>query len=346
MRNCQLFLSLSVMAAVLSGCGGNGGGDSAFNPASDVDLVFSTFDLEDVPGKPANLEHTRFYDPYRALEPADADDTTSKALATALRNHLDALLGHTRNDADTGLSRVRNPLDLMNQVIASTEVDNFNAGRQYISGLIDRGVAGTYNSRANGASIRFTDQAATSDGAPLANRQWIFDTLYWNYTPQAADGSEGFEKVFRVIQYVARSHDGDDTAATQQLTSLTSSSQFDAVPFSSEGYNAPELTIASFASRTLGELELRQDFVMAKTDTLFLKDSGVNLDPDTPDCIRVELDYPLSEVRLYSSDGEPLTYDDDGDPDTPAVDNPAYCGHQQAGDERHRYTAITLARRQ
>ncbi|SDW75094.1 hypothetical protein [Marinobacter mobilis] len=346
MRNHQLFLKLSVLCAVLSGCGGSDSGDSAFNPANDVDLVFSTFDLEDLTGKPANLKHTRFYDAYLGLEPADAGDTASKALATALRNHIDAFLGHTRNDTDTGFVRVRNPLDLMNQVVASTEVDNFNAGRQYISGLIDNGVAGTYNTRANGASIRFVDQAATSSGAPLANRQWIFDTLYWNYTPQGADGTSGFEKVFRVIQYVARNGAGDDAAATQQLTSLTSSSQFDAIQFSSEGYNAAEFTIASFASRSLGDMELRQDFVMDKTDTLFLKNSGVSLGAETPDCIRVELDYPLSRVLIYTSDGEPINHDDDGDPQTPEVDNPAYCGHQQPGDEAHSYNTITLALRQ
>lgn len=347
MRNRQLFLKLSVMCTLLSGCGGgDGGGDSAFNPANDVDLVFSTFNLEDIAGKPANLKHTRFYDPYTGLEPADAGDATSKTLATALRDHIDAFLGHTRNNTDSGFTRVRNPLDLMNQVIASAEVDNFNVGRQHISGLIDSGVAGTYNTRANGASIRFVDQTATNSGAPLANRQWIFDTLYWNYTPQGADGSDGFEKVFRVIQYVARSSDADDPAATQQLTSLTSSSQFDAVQFSSEGYNAAEFTIASFASRSLGDMELRQDLVMDRTDTLFLKNSGVSLGAETPDCIRVELDYPMSQVLIYTSDGEPITHDDDGNPETPAVDNPAYCGHQQPGDQAHSYSAVTLAHRQ
>lgn len=345
MRISPLFLPLPIVIALTPGCGGGDGGESAFNPATNVDLVFSTFDIEDTAGKPANLEHTRFHDVYRALEPADGADTTSKGLATALRDHIDSFLGHTRNDSDDGFKRVRNPLDLMNQVIASREVANFNVGRQHIEGLIDATVPGTYNTRANGAAIRFADQTATNAGEPLANRQWIYDTLYWNYTPNDADGKAGFEKVFRVIQYVARDKDGDDLASAQELISLASSSQFDALQFSSIDYNAPEYTIVSFASRTLGDMELRQDLVMDKNDTLFLKDSGLILDTESLDCVRVELDYPLSEVRIYTSNGEPNQYDDDADPDTPDVDNPAYCGRLEADDMTYRYDAITLAER-
>tara|TARA_R110002074_G_scaffold251546_2_gene423071 strand:- start:3345 stop:3638 length:294 start_codon:yes stop_codon:yes gene_type:complete len=41
------------------GCGLEDTGESAFNPATDVDLVFSTFDIEDTESVPDNLEHTR-----------------------------------------------------------------------------------------------------------------------------------------------------------------------------------------------------------------------------------------------------------------------------------------------
>ena len=67
---------------VLSGCGLEDTGPSAFNPATNVDLTFSSFDLQNTEVAPDNLSYTRFWDFYRGIQPAaeDSDDlaTTSE----------------------------------------------------------------------------------------------------------------------------------------------------------------------------------------------------------------------------------------------------------------------------
>jgi hypothetical protein len=335
----------------LAGCRleiGSGDGSSAFNPATDVDLTFSTFDLSNTSQAPATLSYTRFADFYPGISPVGAGDTAhNRATVAELRDHVERFIRATPTAAGDRYDRVRNPLDLINQVISVGRIDNFDEGRRYIRDRIAEGAAGTYNTRSAGAIIRFTDQSAVLAQRPLNDREWRYPTLDWRYQPSDPDGGGLDDKVYRTIQYVARSVDASVAADQPELISLLAGSRFDARAFSDIGYNQPEYATVDYVSRSFGGIELRQEFaVVEQLDTLFIKSPDaevINLrryDPtisDTsPDCLRVELNYAMSEVRIYVSNGEPARMPDpdespadyDDPNDIPTVPNPDNCTYQ------------------
>lgn len=155
MRHSCLFAAVSLTLLTLSGCRVDSGGDSSstLNPASNVDLTFSTFDLADTDRAPPNtLSKTRFADFYPGIEPNGADQTAEyQATAADIRRHIDRFIGAEPTSDGKSYRKVRNPLDLMNQVISVGRVDNFDEGRSYIRRRIEADESGTYNSRANQA---------------------------------------------------------------------------------------------------------------------------------------------------------------------------------------------------
>mgnify|MGYP004246101715 CR=1 FL=1 len=132
MRHSCIFAAVSMTTLVLSGCGLEDTGPSAFNPATNVDLTFSSFNLENTEVAPDNLGNTRFWDFYRGIQPA-ADDSDDLQTTGEIRSHIEVFIRATPTDAGTSYDSVRNPLDLMNQVLASGEVTNFQEGKRYIS---------------------------------------------------------------------------------------------------------------------------------------------------------------------------------------------------------------------
>lgn len=354
MKHRYRLQSALLSALVLAGCGMEDSGSSAFNPATDVDLTFSTFDLENTPDAPDNLEHTRFHDFYRGIEPL-GDDPDQLATVAEIREHIAIFTGAIPAEDGTDYRMLRNPLDLMNQVIASGEVANFREGRNYIARRIADGKAGTYSNRANQAQIRFVDQAAVLAAGPLNDQIWIYPTLDWRYVPQA-DGNTG--KVYRTIQYVARSVADEDTDSQPELLSVLAGSRFHASNFPTQGYGSPEYATADYLSRSFGSIELRQDYIDEKTDTLFIHSPerqvidlgryGVTDPADgSPDCLRLELDYALAELRIFSSDGVAATIaaPTENDPDN-TENNPDYCGFQQAADARVWWPTVSVPGRQ
>lgn len=358
MRHSCIFAAISLAITGISGCGMEDTGPTAFNPATDVDLTFSSFDLENTERAPDTIEHTRFDDFYRGIQPADGNNTDNVDTMTEVRNHIGIFIRSTPAEEGQSYSKVRNPLDLMNQVIASGEVVNFQDGRKYIADRIANGASGTYNSRGNGADIRFTGQAAVLQDAALNDKIWIYPTLDWRYLPDGADGSSVQEKVYRTIQYVSRSVDPEDEDTQPELVSVLSGSRFDANSFVTLGYNTPEFATADYLSRTAGSIELRQDFISGKRDTLFIKSPekkvldlsrhGISEPADgSPDCLRVELDYPMQVVRIFSSDGEPSTIPaPTADNPDKTVNNPDYCSYQEDADARVSWTTIAIPERQ
>ncbi|MDV2079511.1 hypothetical protein [Marinobacter xestospongiae] len=345
MRHYPLFVA-APFVALLAGCGPDTG-NSAFNPATDVELPFTTFILENTETVD-NLQHTRFDDFYRGIQPLDSDDADAAEVVGQLRGLVHSLMGAAPDDSGQGYDRVRNPLDLMNQVIAANVVPNFDEGRSYISDRIDEGKHATYNTRSNGAMIRFVDGSVLQE--PLPVREWRYQTLAWTYTPYDEDGNAGYEKVSRVIQHIARQDDSADEDDLPQLVSFLAGTQFDANNFVTNGYNQPEMATVSFATRTLGSLELRQEFIGEKTDTLFISDTDspwFTINGTTPDCVRAELDYPMQVLRLYTSTGESATIDHDNDPETPKEDNPAHCDiMKDIGDETLSFATVAVPARQ
>lgn len=327
----------TVLASLgLSACGPDTS-NSALNPASNVDVVFSTFTLS----KESELPDTLFWDFYRGSEPADGEPAEARDWADALRQVVDLYMGTEPTADGSSYQAVRNPYDLINEVIAANAIRNFYDGRRYISERIDLGQAGTYNSRSNGAIIRFTDQTAENSDAALADREWRYPTLGWIYTP----GSEtSANKVFRTVQYVARTAPADETATPPELQSLLVGGQYDPSQFVIEGYNHPERVEASFTARhaDVGRMSLSQDFMTEKRDTLFIsQNQHINVNGQTPDCVRAELDYPMQTLSLYLSENEPATVPDDSTADpNDTMDNPDYCGNKETADKVFHTLAI------
>ncbi|MCK0162601.1 hypothetical protein [Marinobacter sp. S6332] len=336
MRHSYFFAAISL--TLLSGCGMEDTGPSAFNPATNVDLGFSTFDIENTEAAPDNLKHTRFWDFYQGIQPSGSDGNSDNSeTANEIRSHVDRFIRATRTEDGNNYRKVRNPLDLINQIIASNQSTNFREGRKYISQRIADGEAGTYNTRGNGALIRFTEQDAALRDLALNEKLWVYPTLDWRYLPANAEGNSLEEKVYRTIQYVSRSVEPEDIDAQPELVSVLAGSRFDANSFVTSGYNKPEFATADYASRNFGSIELRQEFIRNKTDTLFIKSAdnqvlglnrydSVNLSDSSPDCLRVDLNYVTSTVRIFTSNGEPAALE------TPTTDNPsktspnpAYC---------------------
>ncbi|MBW4935126.1 hypothetical protein [Marinobacter sp. F4206] len=358
MRHFCTFTAIAFATVTLVGCGPEDSGPTAFNPATDVDLTFSTFDLEDSEQAPDNIDHTRFDDIYRGLEPTDSDGSESAESAAEIRAHIDVFIQATAADDGKSYIRVRNPADLMNQVIASGQVANFQEGRRYMVQRATDGAAGTYNTRENQADIRFTDQEAVLAGLALNDRVWIYPTLDWRYVPSATNDSDAEGKVYRSIQYVSRSVDPEDRDAQPELISALTGSRFSGTSFTAAGYNQPEYATADYLSRSFGSLELRQDFIADKTDTLFIKSPDQQVidlsrhdssqSPEaTPDCLRVELDYAMQVLRIFSSDGEPATVPAPTEEDPSNTENnPDYCSYQEPAEAKATWSTEAIPERQ
>ena len=324
-----------------------GSGSSTLNPATDVNLRFSTFDLANTDQAPDTLSYTRFGDYYPGIEPSGADDTlANQQTVEEIRRHIDLFIGATPAEDGKRYTKVRNPLDLINQVISVGQVANFDEGRSYIRNRIAEGQAGNYNTRSASAMIRFVDQEAENNQEALNHREWYYQTLDWRYLPEGPDGNLD-EKVYRTVQYVARSVSENQQTEQPELISVLAGSRFNALAFTNIGYNQPELATADFVSRNHGGIELRQEFVgEAQKDTLFIKNSeqqvidlsrhGVILEDPSPDCLRVELNYAMNEARIYTSNEEssrvpdpnedPADYDNQDD--IPTIPNPENCVNQ------------------
>lgn len=334
--------TLGLLAATLltvTACGSDDSGDSALNPATDVELVFSNFELE----RPEDLQASLFWDFYRGIEPIDTSNSDASAWSAALRGHIDTYIGSEKATGGRGYSVLRNPYDLMAQVIAAGDVANFRDARQYISERIDRGVAGTFNSRSNDASIRFIDREATEEGLPRPAREWVYPLLAWVYAPAGENSSD---KVIRTIQYIARAPAEGVSAGVPELQSLLVGTQFDSASFGTQGYNSPELVEASFTARTIGRMSLSQDFIDTKTDTLFISEtSAITVNGESPDCVRAVLDYPMARLAIFTSKDEPARIPDDSTQDQDDTrENPDYCGNKTS--ETISYATEAVAGRQ
>lgn len=349
MRHIRRFALVPAAVALMSGCNNlEDTGESAFNPAQDVNPGFSTFVIKDPENGAPNLPYTRFHDFYRGVEPNQSDSgqdyQAALALAEELRNHIDVLAGATREAGTNRYKSVRNPLDLMDQVIRSDQILNFREGREYIVELIEKNTPGAYNSRAAGATISFTSQRAILEGMARADQVWVYPTLAWYYQPEGeGDQSDTGQKVRRTIQYVARSAPEGETATPPQLLGVVSGSQYDALSFSAIGYNAPEFVLADFNTRNYGSLEMRQDYVQDKYDEIYLRNVDGNLSDENritvegeeADCLKVRLNYQTNTLEVFASSGiprtEPAPTEKDPDKTQPTTD-PEYCTNKEAAD--------------
>lgn len=340
-------------ATALYGCGPeNSGSNRPPNPAADVSANFETFTLENQTGLPEVLPNTVFYDFYRGLEP-----TSTKArdqnTASAVRERLNELMGLTPSvtpsDDDKTYTAARNPIDFLNFVINSNQVGNFNEGRQLMRRVITDGIPANYNTPQNDATIRFTETGGESD------QVWVYPLLDWRYNP--APGT-----VLTARQFVA-STPADESVPQPEVKSMLWSARFNDSNFSVSGYNQPDFELFSLTARTLGNAELQKEYIAQKSDILFLNmpssvsetadgeqcenvppenPLGISIAGEKPDCIRVEISYADSQVKVFTSRGEaPLTEDC-------SEFNANYCGNQRSAnkDETVVYDSVTIDSRQ
>ncbi|KPP96848.1 hypothetical protein [Marinobacter sp. HL-58] len=341
MRHSCIFATVSLLAMALAGCGPEStSSDSNFrNPAENVSLSFESFTLRNESGLPETLPRTIFYDFYRGIEPAEGeDDEDIDEVVGKLRERMNLLMGLTPSDDGKRYTHARNPLDFLHEVITSNQVDNFNQGRQLMRDSITAGEGSRYNTPDKDALIRFTETGDVEEGAePGPDQRWVYTLLDWTSNPQV-------NKVFRAAQFVAREPEDDDSNPPEVSSALWSG-RFNGPDFSVSGYNRPEFSATSLTGRELGDAELRQEFIGDQNDTLSLTGtSGITIDDEEPDCIRIVVNYKNAEVRIFTSrDEEPNNVDEETDESSP---NPAHCGNQQNDDEAIFYQAEVIEQRQ
>lgn len=336
MRHSCIFATVPLFALTLAGCGPDDSSDSNFiNPATSVALKFESFDIQNEDGLPPVLPQTIFYDFYRGVEPADGED--DEGIATQLRERLNTLMGLTPSNDGTRYTSARNPMDFLQHVISSNQVDSFNRGRRLMRDSMNSGDPATYNTPDKNAQIHFTETGGNNGTEPEPDQIWVYPLLDWTSNPQ-------LNKIFRSFQFIARAPDQNDSSPSE-IASAFWSGRFANESFSVSGYNRPEFASLSFTGRSLGHGELFQEFIRNKSDMLtFLDTSGITVDGQEPDCIRVRVDYEAAEVRVFTSSGEDPTIEDDETGETSP--NPAHCGNQQNGSEAIFYQSVTIDERQ
>ncbi len=336
MRHSCIFAAVPLLALTLAGCGPESTSDSNFrNPAESVSLSFESFEVRNEEGLPEILPETIFHDFYRGLEPADGEN--DEGVAAQVRERLDLLMGLTPTDDGTSYTSARNPLDFLHHVIATNQVDTFNQGRRLMRDSITDGEGARYNTPDKNALIRFTEIGNNNGEEPGPDELWIYTLLDWTSNPQ-------MNKVFRAAQFNAGEPEQDDSNPPEVRSALWSG-RFDGPDFVVSGYNQVEYSVTSLTGREFGNAELRQEFTGSKSDTLSLtQTSGITINDETPDCIRVDIDYEEASVRVFTSTGEsPSNENNDTGASSP---NPAHCGNQQNGKKAIIYQSVVIEQRQ
>lgn len=315
---------LIVMSFVLSGCKMEDTGSSApINPATDVDYPLSTFTVQNQEGLAPILPYTVFHDVYRGATPQQPG--ADNGFAAELRAHLDTFLQASSDETGTGYNSVRNPIDLMNEVIRSGRVDNFNEGRQLMVSSITEERAATYNTPANNALIRFSENRS-DESTPAEDQTWIYPMLDWTYNRDKG-------KVYRAMQFAASSPEQPDDS-TAEIASASSSSQYAKESFGASGFNQPEYAATSMTGRTRGKVELLQEFVGLQRDTLTLTEaSGITLNGTEPDCVKAVFQYSTSRVTVFTSKGK-------------QTNDPDHCGNQKGDGWVFAYDSVAISNRQ
>jgi hypothetical protein len=334
MRHFRTFTVISFLTLALGGCKMESAGSSAFNPAANVNFPLDTLMLKDIQGLDPVLKYTVFHDLYRGIQPLTAGDDSG--FAAQLRAHLDPFIGATPNGDGTDYVSVRNPVDLMGEMIRSGRVTNFNDGRRLMVNSISEGKAARYNTPANNVQTRFFEEVG-DDSTPPEDKAWVYPMLDWTYNPSA-------NRVFRATLFVATPPQPPETASTE-LASATWSGRFPATTFRASGFNQPEYAATSLTGRTKGNIELLQYFVGSQKDELTLTGvSGITIGGTEPDCIKAVLHYDNAEQRLqvFTSKDEPANVEENG----ANVANATYCGNKQNGEETLNYLTIAIPERQ
>lgn len=324
MRHARVFAVVTLSALVAAGCQmESSSGSSTLNPATDVNVTFSSFELNQQP------ETFLFTDLILAIEPdANAPEASeARQQAAAIRAEIARFAGLSYNqESPSQISSVRNPLDLIHRVIGANEIQNFTEARQYMVQRIQAGEAGEYNNRTNQVSIRFTDLKAFEEGKALQDYEWKYPIAKWVYTPDSSN------RVTRVLTWVASGSFADNTTRP----SATLATQFAPESFRASGYNElgrlyTEGTLVIEGER---EMSFARQYEGLNSDTLIIDGTKLGTANDTAggpvfefnnqavDCLKIEMDYSAPELRIFRSLDEPPT-------------SPDYCSKKATPDARY-----------
>lgn len=307
MRHSCFFAAISF--TLLSGCGMEDTGESAFNPATNVDPTFSSFTLT------KGMESTLFYDLFTAVEPAASDDNEAQAIAAGIRTQLSTFLGlKYSTDPEVILESTRNSLDLMRRVIGEGAVQNFEEARQYISSRIDAGLAGEYSNKTNDVYIRFTDKSATNEGLPISQYMWRYPIVKWVYVPDSSN------LVIHIINWVASGNFDEGTTRP----SATLGAEFRPRDFQSYGYNDYARVRSEGSIVVEGEREMAfiREYEELNTDSINIDgtsigtNKGAEAGPEfefaetTIDCLKIKMDYATQSIDVFTSRGKSPQIDD------------------------------------
>ncbi len=354
MRHIRLFAIAAPLTLTLIGCGPESpsGDGKPLNPAASVYKTFDSFRIQNESGVPEIVKNTLYWDFYRGLEPAEGEDDQNTA--AAIRGRLNELMGLTPSADGTFYVDARNPIDFLNYVIDSNLVTTFNDGRRLMRDSIAKGEPARYNTQANNATVRFIeDDPAGSE--PETDQIWVYPLIDWTSNPLN-------NKVLSARQFIARTPK-EESEAPPEIRSAIWSARFNERTFSVSGHNTPEYELYSQTAETLGNTELRKEYIDVKTDTFFLinpppetteerqcQDAppenplGITIAGENPDCVRIEIDYANSEVRVFTSLGQ-ASQIEDGDSCKLNFD---FCGLQSSAqnDEAVVYNSVLIDGRQ
>ncbi|WP_143269370.1 hypothetical protein [Mangrovitalea sediminis] len=313
----MLFLGLSL---VVSACGNGATPNTSTNaaacdntkdPAAPVNLNLKTFEVA-----VADFPHTDYLDYFRAIQPnssASGNPGDAQAMADSIGTLMQPFIAYSGTPYSS-YTKVRNPLDLIDDLISTNAIDNFNIGRQYIATCIAAGNAVKYNNN----SVAFSDiSAGTTDPSKDFYNNWSYQ-LSWTTEPD-------YGKVTRVI--LARQLVIDNTSKLPQDISLQSI--YDQNTFSASGYNAPQSNIFGYTlyngdsgnSKTV--MNFRQTFVKTNTDELDLatqaSDTSASNAATSPPtfqfdgkairCLKATLDYSAMTMTILTSTNAPTSTD-------------------------------------
>lgn len=340
MRKICQFAALTCLPLWLAGCGPDDSGSSAFNPATNVDLTFSTFTLTQA------SDTLLFRDLAQAVEPADSGDSEARDMAEGIRVQLGLFLGLDYDDGEPAtIASARNPMDLMRRVIGEGAVANFVDGRRYLSERIDESVAGEYSNTTNNVSIRFTDQQALSNGEDISRYQWRYPIVKWVYAPDSSN------RVIRVLNWV----DSGSFATDSTRPSATLGTEFLTRDFQATGYNDQARAHSEGSVVIEGEREMAfvREYLGMNSDSVRIDGTTIGTNEgaeggpefefagNTVDCLRVEMDYAAPSVAVYTSLDEPPQREDPENPGETEA-NPDYCLNAETATKSYATVATGL----
>lgn len=198
------FAPCALLLLLLAGCNDDSGGPNAINVGENqpVNLGLSSFRVED------NLQWTVYQPFFRALAPhagePDADRAEAEAIIASIGEVMQPFTHWQGDDGAADYASVRNPIDLMTQVLYTDRVENFRAGRESIAQAIDEGNPARYrNDR-----IIFSTREQTEEGTAASPWSyilaWVHITDAEGDDPTAGAGEDLFNReisnaVIRVI---------------------------------------------------------------------------------------------------------------------------------------------------